>query len=122
MKYLITIIFLFLTSNSLISADERPTTDQQEMYQSIIQEVRCLVCQNQSIAESNADLAKDLRAQILDQVIAGKTKYEIKNYLLDRYGDFVLYQPVFSEKTLFLWISPIILLILIVGWYRKISN
>ena len=122
MKYLITIIFLFLTSNSLISADERPTTDQQEMYQSIIQEVRCLVCQNQSSAESNADLAKDLRAQILDQVIAGKTKYEIKNYLLDRYGDFVLYQPVFSEKTLFLWISPIILLILIVGWYRKISN
>ena len=122
MKYLITIIFLFLTSNSLISADERPTTDQQEMYQSIIQEVRCLVCQNQSIAESNADLAKDLRAQILDQVIAGKTKYEIKKYLLDRYGDFVLYQPVFSEKTLFLWISPIILLILIVGWYRKISN
>ena len=122
MKYLITIIVLFLTSNSLISADERPTTDQQEMYQSIIQEVRCLVCQNQSIAESNADVAKDHRDQILDQVIAGKTKYEIKNYLLDRYGDFVLYQPVFSEKTLFLWISPIILLILIVGWYRKISN
>jgi len=122
MKYLITIIFLFLTSNSLISADERPTTDQQEMYQSIIQEVRCLVCQNQSIAESNADLAKDLRAQILEQVIAGKTKYEIKNYLLNRYGDFVLYQPVFSQKTLLLWISPIILLILIVGWYRKISN
>ena len=122
MKYLITIIFLFLTSNSLISADERPTTDQQEMYQSIIQEVRCLVCQNQSIAESNADLAKDLRAQILEQVITGKTKYEIKNYLLNRYGDFVLYQPVFSQKTLLLWISPIILLILIVGWYRKISN
>jgi len=122
MKYSIIVLFLLINSNRLISAEEQPTADQQEMYQSIIQEVRCLVCQNQSIAESNADLAKDLRAQILEQVIAGKTKYEIKNYLLNRYGDFVLYQPVFSQKTLLLWISPIILLILIVGWYRKISN
>ena len=122
MKYSIIILLLLINSNCLISAEEQPTADQQEMYQSIIQEVRCLVCQNQSIAESNADLAKDLRAQILEQVIAGKTKYEIKNYLLNRYGDFVLYQPVFSQKTLLLWISPIILLILIVGWYRKISN
>jgi len=122
MKYSIIVLFLLINSNCLISAEEQPTADQQEMYQSIIQEVRCLVCQNQSIAESNADLAKDLRAQILEQVIAGKTKNEIKNYLLNRYGDFVLYQPVFSQKTLLLWISPIILLILIVGWYRKISN
>jgi len=122
MKYSIIVLFLLINFNCLISAEEQPTADQQEMYQSIIQEVRCLVCQNQSIAESNADLAKDLRAQILEQVIAGKTKYEIKNYLLNRYGDFVLYQPVFSQKTLLLWISPIILLILIVGWYRKISN
>ena len=122
MKYSIIVLFLLINSNRLISAEEQPTADQQEMYQSIIQEVRCLVCQNQSIAESNADLAKDLRAQILEQVITGKTKYEIKNYLLNRYGDFVLYQPVFSQKTLLLWISPIILLILIVGWYRKISN
>ena len=122
MKYSIIVLFLLINSNCLISAEEQPTADQQEMYQSIIQEVRCLVCQNQSIAESNADLAKDLRAQILEQVIAGKTKYEIKNYLLNRYGDFVLYQPVFSQKTLLLWISPIILLILIIGWYRKISN
>lgn len=122
MKYSMIILFLVINSNFLISAEEQPTVDQQEMYQAIIQEVRCLVCQNQSIAESNADLAKDLRAQILEQVIAGKTKNEIKNYLLNRYGDFVLYQPVFSQKTLLLWISPIILLIFIVGWYRKISH
>lgn len=122
MKYSMIILFLVINSNFLIAAEEQPTVDQQEMYQAIIQEVRCLVCQNQSIAESNADLAKDLRAQILEQVIAGKTKNEIKNYLLNRYGDFVLYQPVFSQKTLLLWISPIILLIFIVGWYRKISH
>ena len=82
------------------------------MYQSIIQEVRCLVCQNQSIAESNADLAKDLRAQILEQVIAGKTKYEIKNYLLNHYGDFVLYKPPVSPKTYLLWFAPILALLL----------
>ena len=122
MKYSVIVLFLLINSNFLIAAEEQLTNDQQEMYQAIIQEVRCLVCQNQSIAESNADLAKDLRAQILEQVITGKTKNEIKSYLLNRYGDFVLYQPVFSQKTLLLWVSPIILLILIVGWYRKISH
>ena len=122
MKYSVIALFLLINSNFLIAAEEQLTNDQQEMYQAIIQEVRCLVCQNQSIAESNADLAKDLRAQILEQVITGKTKNEIKSYLLNRYGDFVLYQPVFSQKTLLLWVSPIILLILIVGWYRKISH
>ncbi|MBC8227085.1 MAG: cytochrome c-type biogenesis protein CcmH [Gammaproteobacteria bacterium] len=122
MKYSVIVLFLLINSNFLIAAEEQLTNDQQEMYQAIIQEVRCLVCQNQSIAESNADLAKDLRAQILEQVITGKTKNEIKSYLLNRYGDFVLYQPVFSQKTLLLWVSPIILLIFIVGWYRKISH
>ena len=122
MKYSVIVLFLLINSNFLIAAEEQLTNDQQEMYQAIIQEVRCLVCQNQSIAESNADLAKDLRAQILEQVTIGKTKNEIKSYLLNRYGDFVLYQPVFSQKTLLLWVSPIILLILIVGWYRKISH
>ena len=121
MKYSVIVLFLLINSNFLIAAEEQLTNDQQEMYQAIIQEVRCLVCQNQSIAESNADLAKDLRAQILEQVTTGKTKNEIKSYLLNRYGDFVLYQPVFSQKTLLLWTSPIILLIFIVGWYRKIS-
>ena len=92
MKYSIIVLFLLINSNCLILAEEQPTADQQEMYQSIIQEVRCLVCQNQSIAESNADLAKDLRAQILEQVIAGKTKYEMEwrqNILYNRVDSFI---------------------------------
>ena len=97
------------------------TPEQEVLYQAIVQEVRCLVCQNQSIAESNAELAKDLRVEISNQIKEGKTAQEIKVFLLNRYGDFVLYQPSFNKKTLFLWLSPLILLFLIYGWYRKIN-
>ena len=91
-------------------------------YQSLIQEVRCLVCQNQSVAESNAELAKDLRREIKLQIQDGKSDTEIKRYLLDRYGEFILYEPAFTQKTLFLWFSPIILLLMFYGWFRKIGN
>jgi|TARA_Y100001947_G_C10193459_1_gene241776 cytochrome c-type biogenesis protein CcmH len=97
------------------------TPEQEVLYQAIVQEVRCLVCQNQSIAESNAELAKDLRIEISSQIQEGKTEQEIKDFLLNRYGDFVLYQPSFNKKTFFLWLSPLILLFLIYGWYRKIN-
>ena len=97
------------------------TPEQEVMYQAIVQEVRCLVCQNQSIAESNAELAKDLRIEISSQIKEGKTEQEIKDFLLNRYGDFVLYQPSFNKKTFFLWLSPLILLFLIYSWYRKIN-
>ena len=97
------------------------TPEQEVLYQEIVQEVRCLVCQNQSIAESNAELAKDLRIEISSQIQEGKTEQEIKDFLLNRYGDFVLYQPSFNKKTFFLWLSPLILLFLIYGWYRKIN-
>ena len=98
------------------------TSEQEALYQHIIHEVRCLVCQNQSIAESNADLAKDLRIQIYNQINEGKTELEIKEFLLNRYGEFVLYEPSFNNKTLLLWFSPLILLLLIFGWYRKIRS
>ncbi|HIB25605.1 MAG TPA: cytochrome c-type biogenesis protein CcmH [Gammaproteobacteria bacterium] len=97
------------------------TPEQEALYQSIVHEVRCLVCQNQSIAESNAELAKDLRIEIANQIKDGKTEQDIKNFLLNRYGDFVLYEPSFNKKTVFLWLSPLLLLFLIFAWYRKIS-
>lgn len=97
------------------------TETQQELYQGIIQEVRCLVCQNQSIAESNAELAKDLREEIFQQVEQGRNEVEVKSYLKERYGDFVLYEPSFKQSTYFLWLSPILILILILGWLRKIG-
>ena len=104
-----------------VEADELNTNEQMR-YQSLIQEVRCLVCQNQAVAESNAELAKDLRREIKLQIQDGKSDSEIKKYLFDRYGEFILYEPTFSQKTLFLWFAPIILLMLLYGWFKKIGN
>jgi cytochrome c-type biogenesis protein CcmH len=70
------------------------------------EELRCLVCQNQTIADSNAPLALDLRNQIRAQVKQGKTDDEIRRYMTDRYGDFVLYKPPFKATTALLWVGP----------------
>jgi cytochrome c-type biogenesis protein CcmH len=75
-------------------------------------ELRCLVCQNQSLAESNAPLAVDLRGQIREQLAAGKSESEVKDYMVARYGDFVLYRPPFNLTTLLLWGGPFLLLLL----------
>ena len=77
--------------------------------------LRCLVCQNQSIAESNAELAVDLRNQVIEQVKAGKTNKEIIDYMVERYGDFVLYRPPFKSTTYILWIGPIALFLIGLG-------
>ncbi len=75
------------------------------------EQLRCLVCQNQTIAESNAELALDLRQQIREQIAAGKTDDDILQYMVNRYGDFVLYRPPFKATTLVLWLGPALLLI-----------
>jgi cytochrome c-type biogenesis protein CcmH len=77
----------------------------------LAEKLRCLVCQNQSIADSNADLAKDLRQQISEQIAAGKTDAQILDYMTARYGDFVLYQPPIKTTTVLLWSGPALLLI-----------
>lgn len=75
----------------------------------IAAELRCLVCQNESIAASRADLAVDLRQQIREQIQAGQTDDEIRTYMVERYGDFVLYRPPLKATTLLLWFGPILL-------------
>jgi cytochrome c-type biogenesis protein CcmH len=75
------------------------------------QELRCLVCQNQTIADSNADLAVDLRREVRTQILQGRTDGEIKDYLVARYGDFVLYKPPVQANTTLLWFGPPLLLI-----------
>jgi len=75
-------------------------------------QLRCLVCQNQSIAESNAELAVDLRNQINEQIKAGKSDREIVDFMVTRYGDFVLYRPPFKATTVLLWVGPLALLAL----------
>ena len=79
-------------------------------YEKIISEVRCLVCQNQTIKDSNAILANDLRREIRIMLVENKSNEEILDFLVVRYGDFVLYRPRMSGKTLILWITPFLLI------------
>lgn len=78
--------------------------------------LRCLVCQNQSIAESNAELAQDLRGQVREQLAAGKSEQQVVDYLVARYGDFVLYKPPVNRVTLLLWAGPGLLALAGIGW------
>ena len=86
--------------------------EQEARYDRLINELRCLVCQNQTIADSNADLAKDLRRQTLEMLRQGKSDDEIVKFMTDRYGDFVLYRPPVKPTTWLLWGAPMILLLI----------
>jgi cytochrome c-type biogenesis protein CcmH len=86
------------------------------------EELRCLVCQNQTLADSHADLAIDLRNQVEDQIRAGKSDEEIKAYLVARYGDFVLYRPPVQSNTQLLWFGPFALLALGAGVWWLVSR
>jgi cytochrome c-type biogenesis protein CcmH len=98
------------------AADTAVPTEQDPVAQSravkLEEQLRCLVCQNQTIAESNAELAVDLRRQVREQIAAGKSDEEIIKFMTDRYGDFVLYRPPFKATTVLLWAGPLLLLAL----------
>ena len=101
-----------------------PTPEQLERLQQLSTELRCLVCQNQSIAESNAGLAVDLRQQALEQIQAGKSDAAIRSYMVERYGEFILYKPAYSGTNAVLWAGPFLLLVLVAvvivrGWRRR---
>jgi cytochrome c-type biogenesis protein CcmH len=82
-----------------------------ELFKRLNEEVRCLVCQNQTIGDSNAPLAADLRREVREQVDAGMSEAEIKTFLTDRYGDFVLYKPRYDGPALLLWVAPGVMLL-----------
>ena len=107
-------IFLFMMSGGIYAVDTHQLSDpkQQESYETLISELRCLVCQNQTIGDSNAELAADLRRQVYEMLEQGKSKEEIIRFMTDRYGDFVLYKPPFKGKTSVLWIAPVVFLLI----------
>ena len=107
-------IFLLMISFGSYAVDFRqlPDPKQQEAYETLTKELRCLVCQNQTIADSNAELAGDLRRQVYEMLQHGKSREEIVQFMTDRYGDFVLYKPAFKGKTSVLWIAPVVFLML----------
>lgn len=83
---------------------------EQARFQALAAELRCVVCQNQSLADSNAVLAQDLRHEVFDMMREGHSDEEIKHYLVARYGDFVLYRPPVQANTVVLWVAPLVLL------------
>jgi cytochrome c-type biogenesis protein CcmH len=85
--------------------------EQIALYEKLGDEVRCLVCQNQTIGDSSAPLAQDLRREIREQIAAGRSEAEIKDFLTERYGDFILYRPRFGGSGMFLWLAPVLLLL-----------
>ncbi|MEE9446786.1 MAG: cytochrome c-type biogenesis protein [Arenicellales bacterium] len=102
-----------------IEEHEFDTPAQEAIYGQLIKELRCLVCQNQNLADSNADLAKDLRKKTYEMVKAGKTQDQITEFMITRYGDFVLYRPPVKSTTYLLWIGPFVFLLLaLIGLIR----
>lgn len=91
-------------------AQPKDEIDVEARVNAISQELRCLVCQNQTIADSQADLAVDLRRQVREMVTNGKTDKEIVQYMTERYGDFVVYRPPLEFRTVLLWFGPLALL------------
>jgi cytochrome c-type biogenesis protein CcmH len=110
---ILSVCALLLVAASSLAIDAGRQFDdpeKQAMYEKVISEVRCLKCQNQTIKDSNAFLAADLRREIRRLIDEGKTEDEVYNFLVERYGEFALYRPRFSGKTLILWIAPFLLL------------
>ncbi|HYW72878.1 MAG TPA: cytochrome c-type biogenesis protein [Pyrinomonadaceae bacterium] len=109
-------LFLLLSlcfAAGVIAKDAQPTEDPQieQRMKNLTEQLRCLVCQNETLADSHADLAEDLRKQIREQIKAGKSDQEIIAFLTDRYGDFVLYKPPIKTTTYLLWFGPFVFLV-----------
>ena len=126
MKSLISILLLMFAYHGLMANEAAPLAEDPVVEQRLIgisEEMRCLVCQNESLAGSRSDLANDLRAQIRTMIKAGKSDAEIRQYMVDRYGDFVLYRPPVKPTTWLLWLGPFtILLIGILGLFAYLRK
>ncbi len=111
------VLFLGLWSPApaVIETYEFSEPRQETRYQDMIAQLRCLVCQNQNLADSNADLAKDLRARTYQMISAGATDQEIVEFMIARYGDFVLYKPPLRWRTALLWLGPFAILLIALG-------
>ena len=115
MRYFIQFALLLLliqaTFAESIEAKDFESLDQESRYQALIENIRCPVCQGQSIGGSNSSLAKDLREQVRQMIISNKSNKEIYQFMVDRYGDFVVFKPPINWKTYFLWFAPLVFLV-----------
>lgn len=123
-KGLLAVTLLLMAGVAHAIDSEPPFRDPalQARYTELTHELRCLVCQDETVADSNADLAADFRRQIHDMVAAGKSDADIKDYMVQRYGDFVLYKPPVQSSTALLWVGPFLLLVLALGIVALVVN
>ena len=115
MKKILILIILTLFSQNIF-ADENLDKKARE----INKKIRCVVCQSQSIDDSDSLLARDLRVLIKEKLKESKTEKEITNYLVERYGEFILFKPRFNSNTYFLWLAPLIIIIFGLFWIKGI--
>ena len=111
---IIKFIFCFFIISNSVLADTDVNTKNKVAYE-LYKELRCLVCQNQSLLESNAPLALDLKKVVMNKIQLGQSKGEIKKFLVDRYGEFILLKPKYSIQNILLWLGPI--LFLLIGFF-----
>ena len=114
MRILLTMLVFAVLSAPAQAAIEAYQFESEQMeadYNQLINELRCLVCQNQNLAGSDADLARDLRRETYDMLNQGKSPQQVVDFMVERYGDFVLYRPQFKSTTYLLWLGPFLLLV-----------
>ncbi|HVH84502.1 MAG TPA: cytochrome c-type biogenesis protein [Steroidobacteraceae bacterium] len=101
-----------------VDPTQMPTPELQARYQGLTHELRCVQCQDEALADSPAGIASDLRGEVRDMLLAGKSDDDVRNFMLARYGDFVLFRPRFAWKNAWLWSAPEVLLIVgvLVAW------
>lgn len=107
----VTFVLIPVFAGAVFVEERLPDPAKEERARDIAEGIRCLVCQNQSIMDSNADLAKDLRAIVRERVAAGDSDDQVREFLLVRYGDWVLLNPPFKMRTLILWLGPLVVFI-----------
>lgn len=121
MSKIITAVLLFFTvqANGAIDALQFSSPTQEETYHQLTEQLRCPQCQNNSIADSNATIANDMRTKVFELLEQGKSKQEIVDYMVARYGHFVTYDPPLTFSTVLLWLLPIMLLFIGLGLFFK---
>ena len=117
------LILMFISFSSILSASSKMTSKQSDRAIDLFKETRCLVCQSQTIYDSNSELATDLKLFIQEEIIAGKTDNDIKAQLVTNYGEWILMTPSLSKTNYILWFSPFIFLLIgIVVMFKYIFN
>jgi len=110
---LLSLMALAMPAGAAIEAYQFDSPQMEEDYNQLIDELRCLVCQNQNLAGSDADLARDLRRETYEMLQQGKSQQEVVDFMVSRYGDFVLYRPQFKSTTYLLWLGPFLLMLVV---------